>query len=345
VRADMLARLVYKLVSKNANAGDISALMAQLFPRGQAPAPGTVLGLNEQVDLEALQFQDSVGSGVGSDIEALTNFVAVGVGVPKEYLGIQGRTSRAGALVATEPAAKRFEDRQSLVERLLHRMADRVLDVAGFTGEREREFVFPAIATEDRSSKLKDLQFAESNMWVSKETAASTAAEELDISSYDYEDEQSRIAAEFADADDEGDDNKIRRPLIAATGRQVPKLDPTKAALGPEDEPPGVLVDPDAPDGDPDDSDPKGQTRAGFPGDENPLSSEGAANIRRDNKLKERRVVLTQGQLEAVIREAVAAGRAPRRRADDPDFRRQRADYRHAAKQNLDDLARDAAGG
>jgi hypothetical protein len=351
VKADMEARMVYKLVVEGTPA-DIQNLRRQLFPNGKPPNPGTVLGVNKQVDLEGMNFTTGDGT-VQHDYEALLNLIAVGVGLPKEYLGITGQGTRATALVATEPGAKRFESRQKVVERILHRMADRVFDRAGLTGEdREIEFIFPAIATEDRSSKLKDLAFAESNNWLSKETTASTAAKELDFSTFDFEEEQRKIADEWADADDTSDDGapasgdgKIRRPMISSQYRQAPKLNPTRAQGSIEDDPPGLAVPTDG-------SDPaaagEAATRAGMPADENPLSQAGAANIRTENGQARESDRISVDAAARMVREAAQAvaraARPPRRRPDDPDFQRAAKAYRTASAESLDELRRAVIG-
>jgi hypothetical protein len=242
-------------------------------------APGSVIGLNRAAELEPLQFQHGGVTGIDTDVEALVNLIATGTGMPRDYLwqSVKGG-ARANALVATEPGAKRFEKRQRVVERLLHRMAERVFDAAGVgPDDREGEFIFPSIATEDRSAKLKDLAFAESSTWISKETAATTAAKELDFTTYEYDAEQKLVAQEWDAAQDEEDPDpdaepevdpltgqpkvdpltgepvppkpkpaqgggKIRRPMISAQYRQAPKLDPTRAPGSVEDDPGGTLV-------------------------------------------------------------------------------------------------------
>lgn len=338
VKADMEARMVWK-GKVDGNQGDVQAFRRQVMPNNSPPAPGSMLVVNNAADLEAMQFSGSGDSqSATGDVDALINLIAVAVGVPKEYLGIQGRGSRATALVATEPAAKRFEDRQRLVEQLLHRMAERVFDYAKIPEGDARviEFTFPSIASEDRSSKLKDIAFAEANGYISKETAATVTAKELGMTTYDFDDEQKAIAAEFDAADDtDGDgpaqgDGKIRRPMLMAQYRQAPKLDPTKAQGGSEDEPPGLLT----PVGSGSEDEPAGQTTAGFPQDENPMSGKGAANIRQDQRMGE-----AERLLAVAVREAVRAARAPRRRPDDPDFKRASEEYRQASRENLAEVA------
>jgi hypothetical protein len=58
------------------------------------------------------------------------------------------------------------------------------------------EFMFPAIAQEDRSAKLKDLALAESMEWLSKSKVATMAAKELNVTTYNFEEEQAMIREE-----------------------------------------------------------------------------------------------------------------------------------------------------
>lgn len=361
LRADIESRFAFD-VTVDGDQGQITALLNSIFPGGRPPAPASALAHSSAAKIDTLQPPTGSEGSEDPTAELLINMIAVGTGVPKEYLGITGKGARAGALVATEPAAKRFEDRQKALERVLLDMAERAFDAAGLEGEdREIEFTFPSIVTEDRSSKLKDIAFAESMDWISKRRGADIGAAEIGVTDYDFDDEQQEIAEEFDSQDGDVDpqtgeakrgDGVIRRPMINATYRQVPKEDPTKAPGSFEDQPPGLLVPGEGTslpggagaEGDGPEQPGSPKSRAGFPADENPLSGKGAANIRRDNRMKERRVGLTVDELSVIVREAVREGRRPRRRPDDPAFREHSRDYRDRSRRNLDDLAATANG-
>lgn len=363
IKEDMIARYGYDL-SVDGNAADVNALMGQMFPGGKPPPPGSVFAHTKAAELTGLQFNQGADTSLQYTIDTLFNLIALGIGVPKEYLGVQGHGTRATALVATEPGVKRFEDRQSVVERLLHRMADRVFDRAGLTGEdREIEFTFPGITTEDRSAMLKDLAFAESMGWVSKKSAAQTAAKELGDTTFDFEKEQDEIAKEFQDAREGVPDNdpetgmpkpdaerpqgdgKIRRPMIATQYRQEPKLDPTKPPGDAEDQPPGLLVPgsgvpvdaagkPVAPGANGNGGPP---SAGGIPGTENPANPAGAKAIRQDGKVKESAPDVID-IVEAAVTAGVREGKAPRRRPDDPDFQQRAAEFHEGTADNAKDL-------
>lgn len=354
VQADMHSRYAYDLTVEG-NPKDLAAIERKLFPGGRPPNPGSVIGHSSKVTLDAVNFQQAA-TGLSGDatFEALINIIAVGIGVPKEYLGVTGKATRANALVATEPASKRFEDAQEIMRTILEGIAKRVFERAGIN-DAEIEFTFPSIASEERSKKLEDLGVAEGNGWISKQTAATIAAKELDIENYDYEQEQALIAQEFPEAEMEDDpdgtvdpltgkvkqvakqgDGTSRRSVILATNRQVPKLDITKSPSS-EDEPPGLLVPTDGSAPAPGEGGAvPAATRGGLPADANPATGAGAAAIKGDMKVKEARFSLDD--LAYLMREA----RGPRRRPDDPEFQDAAAKYREQSAAHLGELVRSA---
>jgi hypothetical protein len=58
------------------------------------------------------------------------------------------------------------------------------------------EFMFPSIAQEDRSAKLKDLALCEAMEWFPKSMCATMAAKELNITTYDFEEAFAKIVEE-----------------------------------------------------------------------------------------------------------------------------------------------------
>ena len=354
VQADMHSRYAYDLEVEG-NPKDLAAIRAQLFPGNRPPAPGNVFGHSSKAKLTALNFQQAA-TGLSGDatFEALVNIIAVGIGVPKEYLGVTGRATRANALVATEPASKRFQDAQEQLRTILENIAERFFKQAGIT-DAEIEFTFPSIASEDRTAKLEDLGSAEGMGWISKQTAATIAAKELDIENYNFESEQELIAKEFPEAETEpgtnpvtGEpmdkpkkgDGKPRRSVIMATKRQTGKLDITKSPSS-EDEPPGLLVPTNgsAPVPGEGEQEDEPATRGGFPAKANPATSEGAKAIKQDMKVKESAITLTPEQLATLMREA----RAPRRRPDDPSFQKAAEDFKRESAANLGELVKAAS--
>lgn len=253
---------VMAILKANGTGADLTRVLNTIFPNGQPPEPGTIIALNEATDLQPFQY--SAGREVREDFtyEELVDSIVAGVGISRSDLGLSpaggSGTTQSTALTSQTSGGKAYEERQELLDEILHDMCDRVMEAAGINGEVEREFVFPELAKEDRSKKLEDLEMAEANGWISKRSAAVSAAGELGKGEeYDFDAEQTAIAEEFNDAQETdgktelGNDKpaqggKIRRPVIRASSRQVPKLDPTKAQTG-DDEPAGLLVGGPAP--------------------------------------------------------------------------------------------------
>ncbi len=173
--------------------------------KANPPQPGQVFVHNQSVTRQWMGPTGRGGPNLANVSEGLMNLVGVGAGVPKEYLGITVQGARATALVATEPAAKRFEDRQYTFEHLLTMLKNKLGQSAGIPkSRREGEFTFPSIATEDRSSKLKDIALGESMAWWSKRTAGVIAAKEMNITTYDYDNEADEIAKELPEGIEPG---------------------------------------------------------------------------------------------------------------------------------------------
>ncbi|MGH7744614.1 MAG: HNH endonuclease [Candidatus Dormibacteria bacterium] len=237
--------------------------------------PGSTFLHNKSLKLTAVGSQIR-GNDQAPDLAALLNLIAVGFGIPKEFLGEFSRgAGRGGTLVATEPGAKRFERRQRLIENLCHKIANRVLQNAikakkldpddilldartvrslasremnvptndaqmqkiddlaqapikegsslragaarrlkardvteeqqeqidalkesGHIAKELLEFIFPAIAQEDRSAKLKDLALSEAMQWLPKSVTATLAAKELNITTYDFKESWAQLVEE-----------------------------------------------------------------------------------------------------------------------------------------------------
>lgn len=322
IQADIGNRVLAVLTAKGTQT-DISRLLAQVFPGGQPPAPGSVIALNDAATLQPFQYTS--GREVRSDFtyDELVDAVCAATGIARPYLGLSpavgSGSTQAAALTTVEPSVQTFEERQDIADEMLHQMFDRVMAAAGINGETECEFVFPEIASEDSQIRLGLLEQAESDGWISKRRAASTAAAEMDFTDYDFDEEMREIISEFADADETdatggqtgaskpARGQKIRRPVLRASARQAPKLDPTRAQSA-DDEPPGVLVSDTGQD----------TTTNAAAGERNPASQQGRANIRRQAR-------------ESDVR----------RRSDDPAFIADANKLERATAQNLRRLLSD----
>lgn len=176
---------------------DVQAHVAQY---SSMPNPGSVFAHNKAITRQAMPAIDTVGGrsvGVGGEILA---FIATAVGIPKEFFNVMagsGGGSRATALTSAEPFTKVIEDLQAKFEELLTVIARAAFDRAGVDfDDDDIEFLFPSVTKDTTTETLKNLALAESMGWLAKETAAEMAAAELNITNYDFTDQQSKIADE-----------------------------------------------------------------------------------------------------------------------------------------------------
>lgn len=224
---------------------EVDAAEAQF---GTPPGPAAALVHNKAVTID-FKSTTTNATDASTDAELLLKIIAIGAGVSEQFLGVSKQTSRASALISTEPDVKNFEDYQEIVEEMLIRMSERVFlgKKVGLQSQRTTiEFSFPSLASEDRSAKIKDLAFMESMDWITKKRAASMAAKETNITTYDYEKEQDEIRKEGETL-----------PLISQTMVQVPKfsdpnadpnaqgMDAAAQDMAPEDADPFANLDPE----------------------------------------------------------------------------------------------------
>lgn len=343
VQSDIGTR-VMAIVHAQGTAGDIARVINQMFPGGQVPAPGSIIGVNKEVDVDPFEYNVS---GIREDFtyEELIDSISAGTGIARAYLGLSpaagAGTTQATALTTVEPSVQSFQERQDMLDELLVEMKRRVMTAAGIDPETPCQFIFPEITKEDSAQKLDNLEQAEANQWISKKTAASQAAAELDLTDYDFDEEQDAIVEEFDDAqdtdgkDEMGNDKpaqggKMRRPMIRATSRQAPKLDPTKAQSG-DDEPPGLLV-----------GGPAG-TAPGMPGaggggaqapDQNaPAKANGKNPAAASNNIR--------AQSAETTKTRESADGHLRRTPDDPQYRAHVEEYEQGTAENLKRLIAD----
>ena len=133
----------------------------------------------------------------GQTFEWTLSMIASGLGFPISYFGthLSGGQTRGSAIVATEPVAKKLQNRQLVYERVIKQVAKKFFDQIGYSKPVEIEVTFPEIIVENRSDKLKDLAIAEGQGWISKKRAAAIAAKELGITEYDFEEEMKDVEA------------------------------------------------------------------------------------------------------------------------------------------------------
>lgn len=140
----------------------------------------------------------SAGGNVSDAYLYCLSLICAGVQIPFNYLGthLSSGTTRASALVATEPVAKKMENRREVIKRTIQDLWRRLMKEAGLA-IIDCSVVFPEIITQDRSQKLQDLALGEQQGWWSKKRSATIAAKEMGMTDYDFNSEQENVKAEM----------------------------------------------------------------------------------------------------------------------------------------------------
>ena len=162
---------------------------------GTIANPGSEFVHTDKIKREYLS-NEAAGRGNNSTaFDWCFSMICAGLGIPQQYFGthLSGGSTRASALVATEPVVKKFEMRRNMIEEILLNMSRRLFKQFGI--DAEIEVTFPELVSQDRSAKLKDLAMAEMQGWISKERAAEIAAKELGVTDFDFKREQAVIKA------------------------------------------------------------------------------------------------------------------------------------------------------
>ena len=222
------ARVVRGIIQSNfvwdveiqGSAQDVANYLAQDPQLQNPPKPGSNYVHNQAIKMEP-KGVNLGAKDANEDFNMLLTLIAAGAGIPKEYLNIGDKSTKATALVAAEPVYKKFEKRQKKLENIVHRIYDAWrfttnADVRYAGKDQTLEVTFPELATEDRSQKMKDLALAESMDWISHETAANLGAAELHVSTYDFDTEAQKIKGEtdvfIADQFKQAEKNKAAAP-------------------------------------------------------------------------------------------------------------------------------------
>lgn len=175
---------------------DVESYMDAQSQLGTIPPPGSEFVHTNKITRQYLSNEAAGRGNNSSAFDWCFSMICAGLGIPQQYFGthLSGGSTRATAMVATEPVNKKFEARRKLIEKILQNMAKRLFSSFGLP--TEIDVTFPELASTDRSTKLKDLTLAESQGWISKERAAEIAAKELGITKFDFKAEKEKIAAD-----------------------------------------------------------------------------------------------------------------------------------------------------
>lgn len=178
---------------------DIDAYISAQNSMGAIPPAGSEFVHTAKITREYLSNSATDGGGKSSAFEWCLNMVAAGSRIPVSYFGthLSGGSTRASAIVATEPVAKLFESRQMVYDRTLLKIIKGWAGKCGYA-EYKVKITWPEIITQDRSQKLKDLALAEQSKWFSPQRSAEAAAKELGADDYIWTDEQAKITEQSA---------------------------------------------------------------------------------------------------------------------------------------------------
>jgi hypothetical protein len=201
---------------------DIDAYVAAQAALGTIPPAGSEFVHSKAIKRNYLNNTSSSMTGMTDAFQLCLSMVAAGVQIPISYFGtyLSGGQTRASAIVATEPVAKKMEKRREVIKRIIKDMWTRLMRESGL-GEVECRIIFPEIITQDRSQKLKDLVLAQQNRWLSPQRVGTMAAKELGVPDYKYEKELENMEEELP---------KIPLPLtdpgkVSPTGKQQQPID------------------------------------------------------------------------------------------------------------------------
>lgn len=175
---------------------DLEAYVTDQQSQGTIAPAGSEFVHTKAISRQYLSNQAARG-GDNKAFEWALSMACMAVGIPVGYYGVHlsGGGTRASALVATEPVAKKMEERQQVYQTVLVQMWDKLMDHFGIQGA-EPQITFPEIIVQDRSAKIKDVKIAEDSGYISRARAATIVAKELNINEYEYEIEKDEIEQE-----------------------------------------------------------------------------------------------------------------------------------------------------
>lgn len=110
-------------VFKNKLSGTQTDVDAYIAAYGTTPPAFASMWVENEASTLELMTPTGGSAGAPEDCPGIINAVAVGSGIPKEYLGLSEHGTRATAVVASEPGVKKFQARQLLLGRVLKDIA------------------------------------------------------------------------------------------------------------------------------------------------------------------------------------------------------------------------------
>jgi len=179
---------------------DLTAYQSDQANLGTIAPAGSEFIHTAKIKREYLSNNATSSGGEPSAFIWCLNMVTAGSRIPISYLGthLSGGSSRASAVVGTEPVSKLFENRQQTLEVTWRKVIAGLMKRNDIT-EYNAKFTWPEVITQDRAQKLKDIYLAETAQWISPKRAGQMASKELGQDDWDFEQEQQDIKSEQAD--------------------------------------------------------------------------------------------------------------------------------------------------
>lgn len=168
---------------------DIDAYITDQGQLGTIPPPGSEFIHSKGIQRQYLGNQHS-GAHTSDAFQWCLSMISAGSGIPTNWFGthLSGGSTRASALVATEPAVKKMEKRREKMKQILRALWKYCMDEAGLP-DVSCNVVFPELISQDRDAKLKSLLLCEQARWFKPERAATIAAKEMGATDYSYSEE------------------------------------------------------------------------------------------------------------------------------------------------------------
>lgn len=177
---------------------DIDNYIADQKALGTIPPAGSEF-VHSKAITRAYQGNEKASAHSSDVLQWALSMACAGYGVPTSWLGthLSGGQTKASALVATEPVTKRMEYRRDVLKRgIIQPLWNLCMKRAGLP-QIPCDIIFPELITQDRSSKLKDLQLSQQMRWMSPQRCATMAAKEFQAQKYDYAEELADMKQEI----------------------------------------------------------------------------------------------------------------------------------------------------
>lgn len=208
------------------NAGDVSNAMSDPSVQ-KVPRPGSAWWHNQAIEVTPMSSKTGSYSGRDLIVKQLVSMFAAAFGIPLEFLPFhEGGGTKATAIAATSPWAKRVQNRQFLMETsfikpLVTKLRDALVAIGRLPAgtSAKCEITWPEPAPEDVDVRMKRLAFLKAEGVIDDETFATMCAAEANITTYDYATMKAKVDKQRADAAARGDASLNDKAALLARAR------------------------------------------------------------------------------------------------------------------------------